>query len=78
MAWFARVKGDFAAPPGADAPAINAEMIAAVQQMVLSAASIGGFAGMPLAEPSDWERLRSAIRHLVLTAYGAPGSRTAA
>lgn len=60
-----------------DAPAINAVMIAAVQQMVLSAASIGGFAGMPLAEPADWERLRSAIRQPVLAAYDAPGSPTA-
>ena len=78
MAWFARVKGDFAAPAGVDAPAINAVMIAAVQQMVLSAASIGGFAGMPLADPADWERLRSAIRRLVLAAYDAPGAPTAA
>lgn len=74
MDWLARVKGDFAAPPGVDAPAINAMMIAGVQQMVLSAASIGGFAGMPLAEPADWERLRSAIRRLVLAAYDTPGA----
>lgn len=78
MAWFARVKGDFAAPLEVDAPAINAVMIAAVQQMVLSSASIGGFAGMPLAEPADWERLRSAIRRLVLAAYAVPGPPTAA
>ena len=72
--WFARVKGDFAAPPGVDAPAINAVMIAAVQQMVLSSAAIGGFAGMSLAEPADWERLRTAIRQLVLAAYGEPAA----
>lgn len=76
-AWFAQVKGDFAAPPGVDAPAINAVMIAAVQQMVLSAASIGGFAGMPLAEPADWERLRSAIRRLILASYDGPDTPTA-
>lgn len=60
-----------------DAPAINAVMIAAVQQMVLSAASIGGFAGMPLTEPADWDRLRSAIRQLMLAAYDTPGTPTA-
>jgi len=71
--WFAQVKGNFAAPAGVDAPAINAVLIAAVQQMVLSGASIGGFAGMPLAEPADWERLRAAIRRMVLSAYAEPG-----
>ena len=73
MGWIARVKGDFAAPAGIDAPAINAVMIAAVQQMVLSSAAIGAFAGMPLADPADWQRLRATIRHLVLAAYGEPG-----
>lgn len=72
MGWLARVKGDFAAPTGIDAPAINAVMIAAVQQMVLSSAAVGGFAGMPLAEPADWERLRGAIRRLVIAAYAVP------
>ena len=68
--WFARIRGDFTAPPGVDAPAINAVLVAAVQQMVLSAASIGGFAGMPLSNPADWERLSQTIQHLVLAAYG--------
>ena len=70
VAWFAQVKGTFASPAEVDAPAINAVLIAAVQQLVLSAASIGGFAGMSLAEPADWMRLRATIRHLVLAAYG--------
>lgn len=72
MAWLARVKGDFVAPPGIDAPAINAVLIAAVQQMVLSSASTGGFAGMPLKEPADWERMRTTIRRLVFSAYAVP------
>lgn len=74
MRWSGQVKGNFAAPAGIDAAAINAVLIAAVQQMVLSSASIGGFAGMPLTEPADWERLRRAIRCLVLAAYDAPGT----
>lgn len=72
ISWFAELKGDFAAPAGIDAPAINAVMIAAVQQMVLSSASIGGFAGMPLQDTADWERLRATIRRLVFAAYEAP------
>jgi AcrR family transcriptional regulator len=70
MDWFAQVKGNFAAPVGVDAPAINAVLIAAAQQMVLSSASIGGFAGMPLREEADWNRLRATIRAMVLAAYG--------
>lgn len=72
LSWFARTKGDIRTPPGIDAPAINAVMIAAVQQMVLSAASIGSFAGMPLTKPADWERLSRTIQHLVVAAYSVP------
>jgi AcrR family transcriptional regulator len=78
IGWIARVKGDFAAPAGVDAPAVNAVLVAAVQQMVLSGASIGSFAGMPLAQPADWERLRATIRHMVLAAYGEPAARSEA
>ena len=77
MAWFSGIRGEFVPPPGVDAPAINAIMIAAVQQMVISSAAIGQFAGMPLAEPADWARLRSAVRQLVLAAYDASGTPTA-
>jgi AcrR family transcriptional regulator len=74
MAWFAGIKGDFAPPMGIDAPAINAVLIAAVQQMVISSATVGSFAGMPMTEPGDWERLRSTIRHIAFAAYGKPPS----
>jgi AcrR family transcriptional regulator len=74
-AWVGRVRGDFAAPNETDAPAINAVLIAAVQQIVLSAASIGGFAGMALELDADWERLRAAIRRMVLAVYGEHSKR---
>ncbi|WP_439534575.1 TetR/AcrR family transcriptional regulator [Polymorphobacter sp.] len=73
IGWLARIKGGFTPPSGVDAPAVNAVLIAAVQQMVLSSVSIGGFAGMPLESPADWERLRSTIRSLVVAAYEGPG-----
>jgi AcrR family transcriptional regulator len=73
MAWFAGIKGDFVPPAGVDAPAINAVLIAAVQQMVISSAAVGSFAGMPLAEPADWERLRATIRQIAIAAYASPG-----
>lgn len=72
MAWFAGIKGDFAPPAGIDAPAVNAVLIAAVQQLVISSAAVGSFAGMPLAEPADWERLRATIRQVTIAAYSPP------
>jgi AcrR family transcriptional regulator len=78
LSWFTKVKGNIPTPQGIDAPAINAVMIAAVQQMVLSSGTIGGFAGMSLTVPADWERLRAIIRRLILAAYDGPGSPTAA
>lgn len=72
IGWLARIKGDFAPPPGIDAPAVNAVLIAAVQQMVLSSASTGAFAGMPLESPTDWARLRATIQALVVAIYGSP------
>ncbi len=75
IGWLARIKGDFAPPSGVDAPAVNAVLIAAIQQMVLSSASIGGFAGMPLESPADWERLRATIRSVVVAVYERPGGK---
>ena len=71
ISWVAAIKGDFAPPPGVDAPAINAVLVAAVQQMVLSSAAVGTFAGMPLKDPADWDRLRATVRQLAIAIYGS-------
>lgn len=68
-AWIARARGDLAPPPGIDAAAVNAVLIAALQQMVLAGAAYGAFAGLPLQTPADWLRLKSAIRALAMAAY---------
>lgn len=73
--WVAAIKGDFAAPSGVDAPAINAVLVAAVQQMVLSSTAVGAFAGMPLKDPADWDRLRATVRQLAITIYGSAPSQ---
>lgn len=67
--WIARVKGNLAPPPGMDAPATNAVLIAAVQHVVLASRSSGAFAGIALSDETDWTRLRSSIRQLVYAAY---------
>lgn len=69
--WIARLRGDLAPPANIDAPAINAALIAAVQQMVLGGAATGSFAGLPLCDESDWDRVRLAIRSLAMAAYAS-------
>jgi AcrR family transcriptional regulator len=70
--WFAREKRDQVPPPGVDGAAINTMLIAAVQMLVLSGSTAGGFAGVPLATDSDWDRIRAAVRALIAAAYGKP------
>lgn len=67
--WVEMQRGDLVPPPGVDAPATNAVLIAAAQHLVLSATSIGGFAGIDLASDDDWHRLRNSIRNLVRSVY---------
>ncbi len=69
--WFQRARGELQAPPGIDGPAINAVLIAAVQQLVLSAQSIGAFAGVPISNDAEWDRLRHALRALLAGVYGS-------
>ncbi len=73
MIWMAGQKGDLKPPPGVDAPAMNALLIASIQHLVLAGSASGHFAGMSLREPADWERVRSAVRRLVATMF-AEGS----
>lgn len=68
-AWIASARGDLAPPPGIDAPAMNAILIAAVQHLVLSATTTGHFAGVALTTGDDWERITTAIRALVRAVY---------
>lgn len=60
--WFidARQKAGPSAPD-VDAPAINAVLIAGVHHLVLSAVSIGVFAGISLANDDAWSRIEAAL-----------------
>jgi AcrR family transcriptional regulator len=68
-AWVQRARGDLVAPPGRDAPAINALVIGALSHAVLLAGTAGQMAGMPLRDDADWERLEAAVRRLVRAVY---------
>lgn len=67
--WIARARSDLAPPPGLDAPALNAVLIAATQQLVLSGAAAGRFAGVPLASDQDWARVKAAVVLIVRRVY---------
>lgn len=71
MAWIARERGSLVPPAGVDAPAINAILVAAVQQLVLASAASGRFSGVPLESDADWARIEQAVRALTAAAYPA-------
>jgi hypothetical protein len=57
------------APDGADYGAINATLIAAVQQLALAAKATGAFGGVSLQTEADWGRIRAVLRNLVRSAF---------
>lgn len=67
--WVERQRGSLTPPEGVDAAAINALLIAGAQHLVLSAAAIGGFAGLQLADDAGWDRIRTSVRQLVRGVY---------
>lgn len=69
--WMFEMRGALKPPENVDAPATNAIIVAAVQQLVVSAAANGEFSGMPLKSDADWKRLRDAVTALVEGVYGA-------
>jgi AcrR family transcriptional regulator len=69
MGWMAEMRGSLSPPEGIDAPAFNAVLVAAIQQIVVAAAATGQFSGLRLKTESDWERVRAALRVLVTAAY---------
>lgn len=70
--WMTRARGDLSPPDGLDAPALNALLIAAIQQLALSAAATGAFAGLDLRTDADWARVRAAAIAIIRGAYGEP------
>lgn len=67
--WMMQTRGDLVPPPGVDAPACNAVLVAAVQHIVLASAASGQFSGLALRSDDDWERLRAALRRTIRALY---------
>lgn len=70
-AWVEARRGALPPPPGIDAAAINASLIASVQHLVLSARAVGSFAGIPLQTHADWDRIRVVLQTMVHSSYAA-------
>jgi AcrR family transcriptional regulator len=64
-----KVRGTTAPPPGADAPAINAIVLAALNYLVLRSASMGSFSGLPLKTKADWDRVTATLEGILSRAY---------
>jgi len=69
--WVEARRGQLIAPDGTDAGAINATLIAAVQQLAMSAKAVDSFAGVALATDADWDRIRRVLRTLVRASYAS-------
>ncbi|MEQ8935547.1 MAG: helix-turn-helix domain-containing protein [Amphiplicatus sp.] len=60
--WLAGLRGRTGnPPPGVDAPALNAILLAAIDHLALHEASTGAFAGLDLRKPETWARLEKAL-----------------
>lgn len=68
--WIASQRADLVPPPGIDAAAINAMLIAALQHLVLSASAMGHFGGMTLASDDDWQRVETTVVAMIRAIYG--------
>jgi hypothetical protein len=69
LQWMAALRGELRPPEGVDAPAVNAIIVAGVQQLAVAGAASGSFSGMPLKSKADWTRARAAVTSLVRSIY---------
>jgi AcrR family transcriptional regulator len=67
--WITRAHGDLTPPPGADAAAINALVIAAVGYMAVAAAASDQVIGLDVADDAAWMRIEAALVDLIRRAY---------
>jgi len=64
QAWLRERRPRLRVPPEGDPAALNAVLMAAVQQLALSGAARDGFGGVPLDEPG-WRRIEAALDDLL-------------
>ncbi len=68
--WFMQMKGELESPPGVDAPAVNALLLAAMHYLAIRADTLGRFAGVELKTEADWQRILEASHSIIERMYG--------
>ncbi|MEN0651569.1 MULTISPECIES: TetR/AcrR family transcriptional regulator [Hyphobacterium] len=68
-AWMASVRGSLQPPPGIDAPAVNALIVASVSYLVLASRTSDNVIGLPTADPATWDRIERTLVRVVRDAY---------
>lgn len=58
---------------GVDTAAVNAVLFAAIQHLVISAATSGQFAGVPLKSDKDWDKIATAVKDWCAAFTAEPG-----
>lgn len=68
-AWVADMRGNLGPPAGADAPALNALLVAAAQTVAAASLTQGRYVGLDLAADADWARASAGLKALVRGVY---------
>jgi AcrR family transcriptional regulator len=74
-AWAAELLGGRAPPPGVDAPAVNAVLLAALHYLTLIGGTLGRFAGVECASPEGRARIDAALQFLLARAHATPEAK---
>lgn len=69
LRWVNIIRGDLPQPTSIDFMALNAILLAAAQQLVLSSSAIGNYGAIPLRTEEDWHRVESAFTVLIVGTY---------
>lgn len=68
--WLDKMRGSLQPPKSIDTTAINAVLFAAIQHLVVAGATNGQFAGVALKSNRDWDKIGTAVKHIVRGVYG--------
>lgn len=69
LRWVNIIRGDLPQPANIDFMALNAIMLAAAQQLVLSSSATGDYGAVSLRTEEDWHRVEKAFATLIAGAY---------
>jgi AcrR family transcriptional regulator len=71
-AWIATMRGDLRPPAGADAPAVNAVLIAGISYLALASGTSKQVIGLATDNKNTWTRIENAVVRMIRDAYEGP------